>query len=100
MDFYHEPTDWFHLYANPPGIHGRVIATVESDHAAKLYLFDLYGVSTDSWEPRHYSEDGSWVDVWLCRDINQTALEYEKPRTYFTIERGRLVRISSDQQVA
>ena len=100
MNFYHEPTDLFHVYANPPGIHGRVMATVESESAGKQYLFELYGVPIESWEPRHYSEDGSRVDVWLCRNINENALEYEKPRTYFTIERVRVMRILSDHQAA
>lgn len=100
MDFYHEPTDWFHVYANPPGIHGRGMATVESESAAKQYLFELYGVPIEPWEPRYYSEDGSRVDVWLCRDINETSLEYEKPGTYFTIERVRVMRIRSDPQAA
>ena len=100
MNFYHEPTEWFHVYANPPGMHGGLMATVESASTAKQYLFELYGVLIESWEPRHYSEDGRRVDVWLCRDINETSLEYEKPRTYFTIERVRVVRVHSDQQVA
>ena len=100
MDFYHEPTDWFHVYANPPGMHGRVMATVESDSAAKQYLYELNGVPIESWKPRHYSEDGSRVDVWLCRDINEAQLEYEQAGTYFTIERLRVVRMRSDRQVA
>ena len=100
MDFYHEPTDWFHLYANPPGMHGRLMATAESESAAKQYMFELNGVPFDLWEPRHYSEDGSRVDVCLCRNINQSQLEYEQPGTYFTIERVRVVRIRSDQQAA
>ena len=100
MDIYHEPTELFHLYANPPGIHGRLMATVGSEVEARQYIFGMYGIQADSWEPRHYSEDGSCVDVWLCRDINQVALEYEQPRTYFTIERVRLVRMCSDPQVA
>ena len=41
MDFYHEETDWFHVYANPHGMHGRLMATVESESAAKQYLFEL-----------------------------------------------------------
>jgi len=100
MNFYHESTDLFHVYANPPGIHGRVMVTVESERAAKQYLFELYGIPFESWEPRHYSEDGFRVDVWLCRDINETSLEYEKPRTYFTIERVLVMRFQSDQQAA
>ena len=100
MNFYHEPTDWFHVYANPPGMHGRGMATVDSESAAKQYLFELDGVPIESWEPRHYSEDGRRVDVWICRDVNQAQFEYEQAETYFTIERVRVVRLRSDQQAA
>ena len=81
-------------------MHGRLMATVESDSAAKQYLFELAGVLIESWEPRHYSEDESCVDVWLCRDINKTSLEYEQAGTYLTIERVRVMRIRPDQQAA
>ena len=81
-------------------MHGRLMAMVESENAAKQCLFELKGVPIEAWEPRHYSEDRSRVDVWLCRDINETSLEYEQPGTYFTIERVRVTRIRLDQQAA
>ena len=100
MDFYHEATDWFHVYANPPGMHGRLMATVESESAAKQYLFELNGVPIESWKPRQYSEDGSRIDIWICRHINEAQLEYEQVGTYFTVERVRVIRMRSDKQAA
>ena len=98
MDFYHEETDWFHVYANPPGLHGRLMATVESERAAKQYLLELDGVPLEAWEPRQYSKDGDRVDIWICRYASAGVRAYEAAGTYISAERVRVVRIGVDRQ--
>ena len=100
MDCYWEETDLFHLYANPPGAHGRLMATIESEDVAKRYLFELAGVPIESWKPSQFSENGNCVDIWISRYTSEALMEYEAAGTYFTAERVRVVRINSDKQTA
>ena len=99
MDCYWEETDWVHLYANPPGVHGRLIATVESENAAKQYLFDLAGVPIESWQARQYSEQGNGVAIWSSHYTSEALMEYEAGGTYFTAERVRVVRRSPSREI-
>lgn len=90
METYQEETNWFHVYANAPGIHGRLMATVASDELAKRYLYELDGLPMDSWSARILSEDESQVNVWVSHYRNP--LENEAAGTYFTLERVRVVK--------
>lgn len=87
MEWERKETALFQLYANPPGQHGRLIATADSDGVVKQCLFNLYGVPIESWTARHYSEDGSRVLVWMSQYANAQTQQAEPPGTYFTAER-------------
>jgi hypothetical protein len=92
MEIYREETDWFHVYANAPGVHGRAMATVASVELGKHYVLELYGIPLDSWEANYFSEDGSQANIWVSRYSEELTLEGEEPATYFTIERISLVK--------
>jgi hypothetical protein len=83
MDVYRERTKWVHIFANPPGVHGRLIATVASAELAKHYLLELYGIPLSSWETRS--------DVWLSRYGQTSPPLGEESGTYYTIEKLSLV---------
>jgi hypothetical protein len=85
-------SEMFHLYANPPGEHGRLIATADSDATAKAYLLHLYGVPLDSWLVRHRSEDHRLITVWLSSFSNAQTQAGEVKGTYFTAERVFVVQ--------
>lgn len=92
MELYREPTECMHVYANAPGVHGRLMATVASFELAKHYLHELDGIPLDSWQARCWSEDGRHVTVWVSRVSEPQYSEYEEPGTTFTIERVSVVK--------
>jgi len=101
MESYLEETDCFHVYANAPGVHGRLMVTVESAELGKQYLQELYEIPLVSWQARCISEDLSQVDIWVSRESEARQLEGEEPETHFTIERVRVLRAGlSPNQVA
>lgn len=92
MEIYQEETEWFHVYANAPGMYGRVMATVASVELGQHYVLELYGVPLESWEAKYCSEDGRQANIWVSRYSEELTLEGEEPGTYFTIERISLVK--------
>lgn len=101
MESYLEETEWFHVYANAPGVHGRLMVTVESAELGKQYLLELYEIPLASWQARYLSEDLRQVDIWVSQESGARHLEGEEPATHFTIERVRVLRAGlSPNQVA
>jgi hypothetical protein len=101
MESYREETEWFHVYANAPGVHGRLMVTVESAELGKQYLQEMYEIPLASWQAVYVSEDLSQVDIWVSRESESRHLEGEDPETHFTIERVRVLRAGlSPNQVA
>ena len=92
MEVYREATDWFHVYANVPGLHGRLMATVATELLAKQYLLELCSIPLDAWEARSLSEDGSRVNVWVSRYEKASPPIEEEPGTAYTIERVSVVK--------
>lgn len=92
MEIYQEETDWFHVYANLAGVHGRAIATMVSVELGQHYVLKLYGVPLDSWEAKYFSENKSQANIWVSRFSGELILEGEEPDTYFTIERISIVK--------
>ena len=92
MEVYREATDWFHVYANAPGLHGRLMATVATESLAKQYLLELCSIPLDAWEARSLSEDGSRVNLWVSRYEKALPPIDEEPGTAYTIERVSVVK--------
>ncbi|NEP19775.1 MAG: hypothetical protein F6J97_23300 [Leptolyngbya sp. SIO4C1] len=90
-----EETEWFHLFANPRGMHGRLIATAESLVVAKRVMIDFYGIPANAWRPAHSSEAGSQVNIWVSFHKNEAVRSFEEPDTSFSIERVFVVRAAS-----
>ena len=92
MECYREETEWFHVYANAPGEHGRLMVTVESAELGRQYLLEMYEIPLASWQAIYVSEDLSQVDIWVSRASEARQLAGEEPETHFTIERVRVLR--------
>jgi len=69
MECYREETGWLHVYANAPGVPGRLMVTVESADLGKPYLLEQHGIPLDSWQARYLAEDQSQVDIWVSQEV-------------------------------
>ncbi|MEO1146668.1 MAG: hypothetical protein AAFY26_13885 [Cyanobacteria bacterium J06638_22] len=92
MEVYREATEWFHVYANEPGRHGRLMATVATESLAKQYLLELCSIPLDAWEARSLSEDRSRVNLWVSRYEKASSPVEEESGTAYTIERVSVVK--------
>ena len=92
MEVYREATEWFDVYANVPGVHGRLMATVATESLAKQYLLELCSIPLGAWEARSSNEDGSGVNLWVSRYEKVSSPVEKEPGTAYTIERVSVVK--------